>query len=60
MADARATKAGKDKTEESAARETQTRGFLDRYFHISERQSTVGTEIRGGVVTACKQASTLH
>lgn len=26
-------------------------GWLDRYFHISERGSTVGTEIRGGVVT---------
>ncbi|MCG7427628.1 NCS2 family permease [Helcobacillus sp. ACRRO] len=26
-------------------------GALDRYFHISERGSTVGREIRGGVVT---------
>ncbi len=26
-------------------------GALDRYFHITERRSTVGTEIRGGVVT---------
>ncbi|OHF38882.1 NCS2 family permease [Corynebacterium sp. HMSC074A01] len=26
-------------------------GGLDRFFHISERGSTVGTEIRGGVVT---------
>jgi AGZA family xanthine/uracil permease-like MFS transporter len=26
-------------------------GFLDRYFHIRERGSTVGTEVRGGVVT---------
>ncbi|WP_235840644.1 NCS2 family permease [Corynebacterium liangguodongii] len=25
--------------------------WLDRYFHISERGSSVGTEIRGGVVT---------
>ncbi|HIW94975.1 MAG TPA: NCS2 family permease [Candidatus Corynebacterium gallistercoris] len=25
--------------------------FLDRYFHISERGSTIPTEIRGGVVT---------
>ena len=24
---------------------------LDRYFHISERGSTVGTEVRGGLVT---------
>lgn len=31
---------------------TQTeRGFLDRYFHISERGSTVPGEIRAGVVT---------
>lgn len=26
-------------------------GFLDRYFHISERGSTIGTEVRAGVVT---------
>ena len=31
---------------------TNTRShWLDRYFHITERGSTVGTEIRGGVVT---------
>lgn len=28
-----------------------TGGFLDRYFHISERGSTISTEIRAGVVT---------
>lgn len=27
------------------------RDSLDRYFHISERGSTIGTEVRGGVVT---------
>lgn len=27
------------------------RGALDRFFHISERGSTVGTELRAGVVT---------
>ncbi|MBN9374410.1 MAG: NCS2 family permease [Cellulomonas sp.] len=27
------------------------KNFLDRYFHISERGSTIGTEIRGGFVT---------
>lgn len=26
-------------------------GFLDRFFHITERGSSVGSEIRGGVVT---------
>ncbi|AWB82354.1 MFS transporter [Corynebacterium yudongzhengii] len=26
-------------------------GFLDRYFHISERGSTISTEVRAGVVT---------
>ncbi|MCB1273241.1 MAG: NCS2 family permease, partial [Leucobacter sp.] len=36
--------------------ETQTkqvgeRGFLDRYFEISERGSTFGREVRGGIVT---------
>ncbi|GAA4194622.1 NCS2 family permease [Microbacterium oryzae] len=30
---------------------TAPRGALDRYFRISERGSTVGTEIRGGLVT---------
>ncbi|WP_293953853.1 NCS2 family permease [uncultured Corynebacterium sp.] len=30
---------------------TQSRGALDRYFHISERGSTIATEIRAGVVT---------
>ncbi|HEY9370840.1 NCS2 family permease [Streptomyces sp.] len=27
------------------------RSWLDRYFHISERGSTVGTEVRGGITT---------
>ncbi|GHD19878.1 NCS2 family permease [Nocardiopsis kunsanensis] len=27
------------------------RSFLDRFFHISERGSTVGTEVRGGLTT---------
>lgn len=27
------------------------RDHIDRYFHITERGSTVGTEVRGGVVT---------
>ena len=26
-------------------------GFLDRFFHISERGSTLAREVRGGVVT---------
>lgn len=30
---------------------TEAKSGLDRFFHISERGSTVGTEIRGGVVT---------
>ncbi|MDN6326181.1 MAG: NCS2 family permease, partial [Corynebacterium sp.] len=34
--------------EESGAEPT---GALDRYFHITERRSTVGTEVRAGVVT---------
>ena len=46
MADAQAAKAAK-----TESGEPQDRGFLDRYFHISERRSTVGTEVRGGVVT---------
>ncbi|WP_080796045.1 NCS2 family permease [Corynebacterium pacaense] len=29
----------------------ETTGFLDRYFHISERGSTIGTEVRAGAVT---------
>ena len=29
----------------------QPRGALDTFFHISERGSTVGTEVRAGVVT---------
>ncbi|AKE41886.1 xanthine permease [Corynebacterium kutscheri] len=30
---------------------TANKGFMDRYFKISERGSTIGTEIRAGVVT---------
>ncbi|MGF3052807.1 NCS2 family permease [Microbacterium sp. YY-03] len=30
---------------------TEAKSGLDRFFHISERGSSVGTEIRGGVVT---------
>ena len=29
----------------------QSGGFIDRYFHISERGSTVGRELRGGFAT---------
>lgn len=29
----------------------QPRGRLDRFFHITERGSTIGQEVRGGVVT---------
>ncbi|MBX4298951.1 NCS2 family permease, partial [Mycobacterium tuberculosis] len=29
----------------------QPRGALDSFFHITERGSTVGTEVRAGVVT---------
>lgn len=28
-----------------------TRGAVDRYFHISERGSSIGTEVRAGIVT---------
>ncbi|MDY5785318.1 NCS2 family permease [Corynebacterium sp.] len=34
-----------------SARRTAPAGGLDRFFHITERGSTVATEIRGGVVT---------
>ncbi|WJY67577.1 NCS2 family permease [Corynebacterium auris] len=37
-------------TSESTARR-RPGGGLDRFFHITERGSTVGTEVRGGVVT---------
>ncbi len=30
---------------------TEPKSGLDRFFHISERGSTVGTEVRGGLVT---------
>lgn len=35
----------------TAAQDSRSRGALDRYFHISERGSTIGSEIRAGVVT---------
>ncbi|WP_411073254.1 NCS2 family permease [Streptomyces sp. cmx-4-25] len=35
----------------SGSRTPAGRSWLDRYFHISERGSTVATEIRGGVTT---------
>nr|WP_095659475.1 NCS2 family permease [Corynebacterium glaucum] len=37
--------------EQGAPAETAPTGGLDRFFHITERGSTVGREIRGGVVT---------
>ncbi len=36
---------------QNAPREPSTLSPLDRYFHITQRGSTVGTEIRAGVVT---------
>jgi AGZA family xanthine/uracil permease-like MFS transporter len=38
-------------TTPTAATSAPPRSFLDRYFHISERGSTVGAEVRGGLVT---------
>ncbi|MEU8542124.1 NCS2 family permease [Streptomyces sp. NPDC048717] len=35
----------------SGPRDPADRSWLDRYFHISERGSSVGTELRGGVTT---------
>ncbi|MEU6980894.1 MULTISPECIES: NCS2 family permease [unclassified Streptomyces] len=35
----------------NGSRNPAGRSWLDRYFHISERGSTVATEIRGGVTT---------
>ncbi|MGW0122919.1 NCS2 family permease [Streptomyces sp. NPDC003327] len=35
----------------SGSRNPAGRSWLDRYFHISERGSTVATEVRGGVTT---------
>jgi AGZA family xanthine/uracil permease-like MFS transporter len=40
-----------DKTTERAEAQTRPNSRLDRYFKISDRGSTVGREIRGGVVT---------
>jgi len=38
-------------SEQDAPAELAPTGGLDRFFHITERGSTVGREIRGGVVT---------
>nr|WP_290186993.1 NCS2 family permease [Corynebacterium glaucum] len=38
-------------SEQGAPAELAPTGGLDRFFHITERGSTVGREIRGGVVT---------
>ncbi|HET9139607.1 NCS2 family permease [Actinophytocola sp.] len=48
-----ATPAEPETTTEStqAAETSQSRGALDRFFKISERGSTTGREIRGGLVT---------
>ncbi|MCG2798895.1 MAG: NCS2 family permease, partial [Cellulomonas sp.] len=35
----------------TAAPSAPPTNVLDRYFHISERGSTIGTEVRGGLVT---------
>nr|WP_025135053.1 NCS2 family permease [Leucobacter sp. PH1c] len=38
--------------QETSQRSTvEPKGGLDRFFHITERGSTIGTEIRGGLVT---------
>ena len=37
--------------DQTPAQQTEPKGALDRYFKISERGSTIGTEVRGGVVT---------
>src|SRR5690606_18591327 len=39
------------KETDTAERTPTQRGWLDRYFEISARGSTIGREIRGGVVT---------
>ena len=38
-------------TQEKAPTSAKPLNYLDAFFHISERGSTVGREIRGGVVT---------
>ncbi|MGO2516786.1 MAG: NCS2 family permease, partial [Corynebacterium variabile] len=38
-------------TEPDGSTDAKEGSFLDRFFHITERGSTVGTEVRGGVVT---------
>lgn len=35
----------------AGSRPSAGRSWLDRYFHISERGSTVAREVRGGVTT---------
>ena len=35
----------------ATAQSTEPKNALDRFFHISERGSTIGTEVRGGIVT---------
>ncbi|MBC9954315.1 NCS2 family permease [Leucobacter sp. cx-42] len=36
---------------QASAQQTEPKGALDRFFKISERGSTIGTEVRGGLVT---------
>ncbi|WP_291473733.1 NCS2 family permease [Corynebacterium sp.] len=38
-------------TDPDGSTEVKEGSFLDRFFHITERGSTIGTEVRGGVVT---------
>lgn len=37
--------------EQNAEPKQQSTGAVDRFFHITERRSTIGTEVRAGVVT---------
>jgi AGZA family xanthine/uracil permease-like MFS transporter len=43
--------ASQETTNQQAAASARPRGALDRFFQITERGSTFGTEIRGGLVT---------
>ncbi|GAA1569466.1 AGZA family xanthine/uracil permease-like MFS transporter [Mycolicibacterium mucogenicum 261Sha1.1M5] len=36
---------------DATQQQVKERGFLDRYFEITKRGSTIGTEVRGGLVT---------
>ena len=36
---------------EALEQKVEGRGFIDRYFEITKRGSTIGTEVRGGLVT---------